>query len=772
MANWEVLQARFTQGELSPLLLGQADSEIIREGAQRILNGVVLPQGPVTTRPATNYLTDFDALTDNVVRLWSFIGPESKDLFACFFDDKVQVLDWESGTIGGTTGPYTQLIPNNNFTLGLDDWDGSNYNGYYGGILFYVETKGVDQQARLRLTVATNADGVPPAFETPVAQLHRGNILPIDSQDFVLQCNARYQNDDGSTANNPLTGNDLKWYLKLKLGTTSLGSEIGEQVFELELLIDRLYTLNVTTGAAITAGTEVFCTAEFYGVTQEPLPDGSFFEAVVYHDCFVDDIYLNVRPAAVVAPIELTTPYTGTELNDLHFLQSPYNDRDLICLHPDHAPQTLYYDSGLTTWIFDTFTINNPPLVWGATGKWPSIGAGVQGRLALTGLETDPEIIWMSKSEDWNDFDLGAAAPTDGIEFTAQVRDVNTWIISGKGVLYGDRKKEYEITAQQFISPSDIGVSLQNSFGAERNPQKILMGKNVVLATGGNNDVRLLRYSRDDNGFIAPNIVLKSEHLGKKQFKRHFYTRDPNQILWNVMQDGTMTLCSFDDDLNVQAWSRFETNGFILDGCAVNDDQGRNVVVLAIRRTVDSQQVINLETIYPLRDINSWQIVDSAVTVYPSIPAVGLLAGFEKLEGQTVAVFLDGNYDGLQTVTAGEVSVAEAVGQVTVGLPFNFQLKTFPQASYAPDIGLNSRKRFSKVGIRGLFSFPPIINGQRPPDRSTDAVMNLSEPKQSLLDTQVVDDAYDNYAVITIEETLPVRLTVAAIFGKLASNEL
>lgn len=774
MADWETLQPTFAQGELSPYLLGQANADILRQGAQLIRNGFVTPQGPVITRPATTFLSVYDSLTHNDARVWSFSGPDTQDLFAVFHDGKVNVLDWQSGAIGGTTGPYQQLITNNNFQLGLDSWSENefNYDDPTYSFRTNVRVRAQDKQAQLYINFVSNADNIAPSYETAIPQLYRSDNLPAASQEFVLQCIARYTNDDvAGEENNPLTGADWKWYLRLSIGTTDRGSEIATQDFELELLTTRTYTLTAIHGVSLPAGTPIHTTVELVGVAQTPLPNGSFAESNTFHFANVDDIYLYARPLAAAGPIELTTPYAGEDLAALHFVQSPYGNRDLVCLHPDHPPQTLYYDSGLTNWVFEEFTFSNAPLVWGVDGKYPSIGAGVQGRLALSGLETNPEIIWLSKTEDWQDFDQGTAQPTDAIELTAQVRDVNTWIIGGKGLLYGDRKKEYEITSQQFLAPNDIGVSLQTSYGTERMPQKILMGKNVVLATGGNNDLRLLHYNRADLGFIAPNIVLKAEHLGRKEFKRHFYTRDPNQMLWSVMRDGTITLCSFDDDLNVQAWSRFETDGFILDGCALNDSSGRNVVVLVVERLIDNQQVINIETIYPLRDVSQWQIVDSAITVFPVSPAVGPLAGFERLEGKEVAVFLDNQFDGLQTVEGGEITVNAASGQVTCGIPYEFNVKTFPQNSISQSLGIDSKKRISQIGVRGLFSLPPLINGDRPPDRSPQAIMNNSQPPIDLLDVKALNLGFDKYAVVEIKEVLPVRVQLAAIYGKLTSNQ-
>jgi len=763
MPNWNILQQRFTQGELSPLLFGQVENELVREGAQLILNGFVMPQGPVTTRPGTTYLTSYDSLTDNFMRVWSFIGPENNDLIAAFYDGSVAVLDWQTGVIGGSVTAFVQLLINNTFTLGTAGWTEVPVNDNPEGIFGSV---GGTIQGNVRLSISGASDNKPLGFETPAQGIRQMVTTGADAQEFVLQADAILSTFNGDPEEAPYLLDDWEYILRLNIGTTYGGSEIGTQEFNLDYLVNRKFTLSIVAGAPIAAGTDIHVTVEFFmrGIESPSLIVGNIFTW-----CTIDNVYLKVRPVTGEVPVILATPYSGAELEDLHFVQSPFDDRELICLHPNHAPQALYYDGA---WNFGTYVFTFAPTAWGPN-DWPSIGIGSQGRLVLTGLATAPETIWASKTYDWKDFALGAAAKNDGLELVGIQRDINTWLAQNKNLLYGDRRREYTIQATNAgpIIPGDIGIFVQTNFGAERNPQKISMGKNIVLPTGGNNDLRLIFYNDNDGGFIAPNIILKAEHLGKKEFRRHFYTRDPNQTLWNVMQDGTIILCSFDDDMRVQAWSRMETDGRILDGCVVNDSQGRNVIVLVIERTVDAQQVINIETIFPLRDFNSWGILDCEIEVYPTLTEPGQLGGFDVLEGFEVGVFLDGAYDGQQTVTGGEIYMAAVAGVVSVGLVYPFTVTTFPQNSATPDAGLTSKKRFSKVGVRGLYSVPPIINGDRPPDRSPQAIMNLPEPPQQFIDSDVYDTGFNEFGVITVNEVLPVRLTIAAIYGKLTSNQ-
>jgi hypothetical protein len=768
MASWNILQARFTQGELSPLLYGQSNIDVVNDGCQLIRNGLVTVQGPVITRPGTVFLTTYAGLLRPFYRLWSFIGPQNQDLIAGFYDGKVAVLDWQNGVIGGVSGAYVQIITNPNFTLGLNSWvaiERETISPLFGAFI-----AALDGQCLLRTTPAN----VPPqaiGFVWPIQEIFRVDVLTVDGNDFVLQCTVFFTVDGPGGGPNPIneTSKDYEYFVRLRLGTTYVGNEIGTQEFRLNYFSNDQFNLNISL-PTIPAGTEVFSHVEFYAraIVNNAIvaPDN--------YDCRVDNVFLFVRPTAAPAPVILNTIYQGNELEALHFVQSPFDNRELLCLHPDHPPHALFYDSGLNNWGFAPYTFTNQPSEWGPD-QWPSIGAGAQGRLILSGLSTHPETIWGSQTYDWHNFDLGAGANNEGIEVTGIERDVNTWVMSGKTLLYGDRRREYSMNSTEItVTPTNINISTQSAFGTERNPQKILMGKNVVLSAGGNNDLRLLQYSRENGGFISPNIILKAEHLGKKQFRRHFYTRDPNQILWNVMQDGTITLCSFDDELNIQAWSRLETTGIIIDGCVVNDEVGRNVVVLAIQRDINGTSAINIETISYLRVSSTWETTDCTMQVF-SNNSDTIITGLDIFNNKLVSVFLDGNYDGNHLVTNNQLEISVPAFTVKVGYPYQFTVTTFPQDSLSPSrgaLGITAKKRFSKLGIRGVFSLPPMINGQRPPDRSPQGIMNIPEVPQQFIDADVVDLGTNETGVITIEETLPVQLTIAAIYGQLTGNQV
>ena len=53
-----VLQHSFIGGEISPAMLGRTDNPVYRNGAQRVRNFIVTPQGTLLTRPGFQFVSE------------------------------------------------------------------------------------------------------------------------------------------------------------------------------------------------------------------------------------------------------------------------------------------------------------------------------------------------------------------------------------------------------------------------------------------------------------------------------------------------------------------------------------------------------------------------------------------------------------------------------------------------------------------------------------------------------------------------------------------
>jgi len=762
MAAWHSIQSSFKIGEVSPRFAAEVNDEFAKNAAAEIYNGVVLLQGSATKRLGTSFSALVPISTGNQsdpARIWPMFAPDNQEIVAVFTHEFVTLI-FDLAAAYGDSVPIVgqiQTVLNPSFEQGFNGWSydgatmtptGVSLNTTLGSIFDGVTD--LDGMAVLSATW----DSAVVIFDTYAVGIDQTLNIPDPATELTYSLTALEQ---GAPEGIPVV-------LRLKCGTTPGGNDIFQQDINIPNGGPSVNYTAVMSGFAPVSGT-VYLRVEY----QVTIYQATFF---AHSSLAVDDILLYANDQTLSAPISVITPYTSDQVEDLHFSQSPFDDQALFIFHPDVEPNWLYFNG--VSWIVEPVVFTSSPSVWAGT-NWPSICTSYQGRLILSGTADDPETIWASRSNDWTDFvEGGTITPESPFEFTPTERGVNTWLHGHKTLLFGNTRDEFSVDAQSgIIQAADVAVLQQTGYGGMRNPQRLRMGHAIVSPTNGSQTIKLIQYSRDAGGYIAPDIMLQAEHLGKRGVRRLFYTRDPHEMLWAVMLDGTLCTMSFNSEQQIRAWSTWKTEGVFLDATTIVDTTGGTVVVLIVQRNVNGALQTQVEYLNNLRDVKNWRYLDAAVrrTITSNI-----VFNIVHLEGLLAHVFLDGSYAGTRVVSSGEIDLTGLDWQnasiVDIGIGYNFRLKTLPQGTLTPQIGLAAKKRFSKVGIRGMFSRVPIIQGQRYPERNASALMNETQPATDLLDTFVCDLGTNTTAEVVIEEPLPVRLTVAGIYGKLSGNEL
>jgi hypothetical protein len=167
-----------------------------------------------------------------------------------------------------------------------------------------------------------------------------------------------------------------------------------------------------------------------------------------------------------------------------------------------------------------------------------------------------------------------------------------------------------------------------------------------------------------------------------------------------VREDGTVGVLIFDRAENVICWINVETDG-VVEEVIVMPEAGEERVYYVVRRTIDGATVRYLErwaredecrgdAITKLAD--SFIVYDGAATAN--------IGGLSHLEDETVVVWADGRDMGSHTVSAGQITLEEAVSQAVIGLGYTARWKSTKRA-FAAALGtaLTVKGRIDKVGL-------------------------------------------------------------------------
>lgn len=326
MPRSNIIQSSFTSGEVSPKIYGRVDTKLYANGAKTIENMVVLPQGGVTRRGGAK-----------------LVHPCK---FATTASSYVRLVEWEYSDVEATV-----------LEIG---------NGY---IRFFQNGH------RVYSTVPKYAtDDLNRANNGGWMQIRSDNEVD-DTPEFDI---SNVENSGGLFKITTSVNHTFRTGVKVRVKDTGVGAANGEWV--ITRVSNTAFTLDGSTYAGgwasggvvlsngLLPGDEVFLSGTG---TLSTLLNGyhtiisveSYYQASLANVLHESGTYTSGEYMLSI-PVEIDSPYTTADLNELRFIQSA---DVLYILHPDYAPRKLVrttttgYLATYYTWTLSTVSFTDGP---------------------------------------------------------------------------------------------------------------------------------------------------------------------------------------------------------------------------------------------------------------------------------------------------------------------------------------------------------------------------------------------------------------------------
>ncbi|MFN3402351.1 MAG: hypothetical protein ACK4Z4_18580, partial [Ferrovibrio sp.] len=294
---------------------------------------------------------------------------------------------------------------------------------------------------------------------------------------------------------------------------------------------------------------------------------------------------------------------------------------------------------------------------------WPVSPTLYQERLVFAGSRDLPNRIWMSKTSDIDNFDLGEALDDEGIEFallTDQVDAIRT-VVAGRHLQVFTTGAEWMVAGDP-LTPSKVRAERQTRTGSYPDrtiPPRHVDGATLFVARNGR-ELREFLYTDIDQSYTAADLALLSSHVFDNPIDQDYAARD--RLFLIVMANGSIAALTVYRAQQVTAWTVFETAG-VFRAIAVVEDR----IYVAVIRNSEMQ----IEYFAPD------SFTDSHVATNETTPQV-VWGGLGHLNGSAVAIVADGKQQGRRMVTNGTVTLSQPASQVEIGLPYAHEIRPLP----------------------------------------------------------------------------------------------
>lgn len=294
---------------------------------------------------------------------------------------------------------------------------------------------------------------------------------------------------------------------------------------------------------------------------------------------------------------------------------------------------------------------------------WPATVAFHQNRLVLGGSRDLPNHIWMSKTDDLFNFDVGDGLDDEAIHFEILSDQVNAvrGMMSARRLQVFTSGGEWMVTGDP-LTPKTVQLKRQTRIGSRADryvPPRNVDGATLFVARDGGR-LSAYTFADVDQAFLADDLTLLAGHLVADIVDLDY--ADDTRLVYAVLGTGDLAVLTQYRSEKVTAWARYTTDGAVRSIAVA----GGFVYVLVERAGGTFLEVFEPDVGF-----------DAALRGESDTPT-DTWSGLDHLEGESVGILADGRVKPPQTVSGGQIVLDEPVSEVAAGLGYAHEVAPLP----------------------------------------------------------------------------------------------
>lgn len=313
---------------------------------------------------------------------------------------------------------------------------------------------------------------------------------------------------------------------------------------------------------------------------------------------------------------------------------------------------------------------------WNEKYGYPRTVGFFQDRLIFAGTKTQPYVLWMSKTGDYNNFSVEKASGTvtdDSaicLSFISRQQAEIKHICPASDLFVLTDSNEWIVSGGSTVTPSKCTNKAQTFRGCTE-VEPISIGNRLIYVQKRSQTVRDMAYSFETDSYDGMDLTLLAKHLLRgKTIVDAAYMQDPDSRLYFVRSDGEIICLAYINDQKVYAWSHIITKGKYLSVCTVAAEE-TDEVYTAVER--DGKTYIEkMEADKDSKDPKDYIMTDCSKVLTFDEPDDA--ASVDWITG-TVSVLADGKFFEDVEIKEGTVTLPTKVSYMIIGYPYRMTIE-------------------------------------------------------------------------------------------------
>lgn len=396
-----------------------------------------------------------------------------------------------------------------------------------------------------------------------------------------------------------------------------------------------------------------------------------------------------------------------------------------------------------------------------------------QDRLGFAGSRREPQTLWFSKTGEYEDFGhLRTLEDSDAISLNLSSKKLNAInsVAVGAKLLVFTAGSEWSLSCAGALTPYNIEVAQEGERGASR-VAPLVVGSRTLYVQSRGGVLRDFYYEYSSASYTGRDLTLRAKHLFfNREIKELSYQQEPDNLIWCVLDDGSLLSLTYLAEEDLFAWTHHETQGTFLSVCSI-PSRGYDETWFLTER--DGRRYV--ERLLPRltsKEPEDQVFLDASVSKKNTQPFTEM-DGLAHLEGKEVLALADGSPLKGLCVRNGKVTLQRAVRTLHVGLPYEAVLQTLPVEANPAEGALADRKRrLVQVTLKLLDSRGGRVGAE---DGKQDKLTTLTAPYYDTplpLQThdvrKVFSSSHSYFPSVTFRQDEPFPVTVLALVTRVS----
>lgn len=268
-------------------------------------------------------------------------------------------------------------------------------------------------------------------------------------------------------------------------------------------------------------------------------------------------------------------------------------------------------------------------------GDYPATCSYYEQRRVFGGSDNEPDTTYFSQTGNHSNFNVSSPLQDDdAITLTLSARQVNKirHYVPVTDLITFTSGSEWRINSgtDSAFAFDTVRQKPQSEWGCSY-LRPILIGTTIIFAEENNMRVRSLGYSFQIDAYTGTSLSLLASHLLEyNTIVDWAYARTPDPRIYAIRDDGTMLTLTFDQEQEVIAWTRWDTDGTFERVNSLRNSTGvvggEEGVYVVVRRVVNGSTVRYIEKVAQRRftDVRDCFFVDCGLTYDNPLDITGI----------------------------------------------------------------------------------------------------------------------------------------------------